>query len=314
MAINYTTYPSVYGLETTEPLTSSGTLAAEVDNVVVDAVLSSSGVATSPTGGTAAYTSSTFLVHDLPAEASPWASLEAYGVYANSYVPMVGDTLNLQGIYSPYHQTTELASVATVQFTTDYPNPSPAGPLTTVPWNPTVSLSISALAMQNVVNPSGGTNSYVGLPATLAATMITLDDVTISGSNASLYASGGTNTGLEAGPGASVAGLYFGNTKSSASNWQGTITDQYGSSVELYYWPSSYSSCFSAFGGTAIPTGLVDATGFLQVYGSGGTAQVEFIPTGITPVPEPGTLALVAICGVCAFAVGIARLRKLLRS
>ena len=37
----------------------------------------------------------------------------------------------------------------------------------------------------------------------------------------------------------------------------GTVTDATGS-MELYYWPTSYSDCFIGLAGMAIPTGPVD--------------------------------------------------------
>jgi hypothetical protein len=56
--------------------------------------------------------------------------------------------------------------------------------------------------------------------------------------------------------------------------------------------------------GMAIPTGPVNMTGFVSVYGSGATADAEFSPISITaaPVPEPGSLVLLA-SGIAAAAM-----------
>jgi hypothetical protein len=90
------------------------------------------------------------------------------------------------------------------------------------------------------------------------------------------------------------------------SNLQGTITDGGGNSMTLYYWPTSYSACAANLGGTAIPTGAVDITGFMSVY-PGPPANPEFTPISITPhvvVPEPGTFVLLAAGGLCALLWG----------
>jgi len=61
--------------------------------------------------------------------------------------------------------------------------------------------------------------------------------------------------------------------------------------MEVYVWASSYSTD-GAMGGTPIPTGLVDLTGFMS---QSSTFPPEMTPFQITPVavPEPATIALV---------------------
>ena len=62
--------------------------------------------------------------------------------------------------------------------------------------------------------------------------------------------------------------------------------------MEMFQWASSYSTA-AAFGGTPVPTGLVDMTGFVSIFG--GNAQ--FTPFTITaaPVPEPVSTGLMAV-------------------
>ena len=69
------------------------------------------------------------------------------------------------------------------------------------------------------------------------------------------------------------------------------MKDSGGNIMELYVWASSYSTD-GAMGGTAIPTGTVDVTGFLHQ--NGGFAP-EMTPLSITQVPEPSTLVLAGL-------------------
>lgn len=73
-----------------------------------------------------------------------------------------------------------------------------------------------------------------------------------------------------------------------------TGTDASSNTVTVYQWASSYSKA-AVFGGQVVPTGPVDMTGICDVFGSGATADAEFIPFTITPVPEPASIALVAV-------------------
>jgi len=129
------------------------------------------------------------------------------------------------------------------------------------------------------------TINQANLPLGVAGYYLELDNVTISG----------------------VSGTQVWNN-ATLGNQAGLITDSSNNSMNLYYWPTSYSVASQNLAGLAIPTGLVDMTGFVSVY-PGPPANIEFTPLTITPVPEPGTLVLLA-AGV-AVAAGVFVRRKL---
>jgi hypothetical protein len=137
--------------------------------------------------------------------------------------------------------------------------------------------AISATGAAAVPAPVGTTIPIINvstLPSSVAGYMLELDGVTISG----------------------ISGNFDG------SNLQGTITDGSHNSMTLYYWPTSYSVENANLTGP-IPTGRVNMTGFVSVYGTPGTA--EFTPMTIgtaAPVPEPGTMVLLA-SGLAAAAI-----------
>jgi len=115
------------------------------------------------------------------------------------------------------------------------------------------------------------------LPLSLAGQYLELDNVTISGVGALAW--------------------------STSSNQSATITDSLGNSMQLYYWPTSYSAANQNLGGTTVPTGPVDIRGIASVY-TGATPFVpEFVPISITAVPEPGTLALLGAATALAAAM-----------
>jgi hypothetical protein len=112
------------------------------------------------------------------------------------------------------------------------------------------------------------------IPQSIAGHLVTLDNVSLyTDSAATIPVSGNFATH------ANVA-LY-------AKDGSGNI-------MEVYDWASSYSTC-GALGGTPIPTGLIDITGFLS---QSGTFAPEITPFSITSVPEPSTLALSALGGL----------------
>ena len=119
-----------------------------------------------------------------------------------------------------------------------------------------------------------GTNAY-GLNASgLAGTYLTLKNVTI-----------GTN----------------GNFPIHA-NLSTTISDG-ANSMTAFFWASSYST-IGAMGGTPIPQGLVNITGFVDDFGN----TAEFVPISVTAVPEPTAVGLGGLAAALAWAS--CRLRK----
>ena len=77
------------------------------------------------------------------------------------------------------------------------------------------------------------------------------------------------------------------------ANLTGSIADTSGS-MTLYYWATSYSMAVQNLYGSAIPTGPVDVTGFVDQF----SGTDEFVPISIVAVPEPTTLALAGIGGL----------------
>jgi hypothetical protein len=109
------------------------------------------------------------------------------------------------------------------------------------------------------------------LPQSLAGTLLTINNVT-------LYTDAAATT--------PVSGNF-----ATHANTALYMKDSGGNIMELYVWASSYSTC-GALGGTPIPTGTVNVTGFLS---QSGTFAPEMTPFSITQVPEPSTLALVGL-------------------
>ncbi len=81
-----------------------------------------------------------------------------------------------------------------------------------------------------------------------------------------------------------------------------------------FFWPSSYSNC-DPLAGTPMPTGTVNMTGLVSVFGASGTypnvsgGTAEFTPFTITPVPEPASLTLFLL-GLSAAGILISRQRE----
>ena len=89
-----------------------------------------------------------------------------------------------------------------------------------------------------------------------------------------------------------VNGLFPDAGNCSTANETFTVTDGSGNSMTLFDWVSSYTTC-EAFGDQAIPTGPVDVTGFVDVFGAGATASAEFVPISITAAPEPASFGFI---------------------
>jgi hypothetical protein len=112
------------------------------------------------------------------------------------------------------------------------------------------------------------------IPQSLAGSLFTLENV-------SLYTDAAATT--------PVSGSFatHANTTLYAKDADGNI-------MEIYCWASSYSTV-GALGGTTIPTGSVDITGFLS---QSGTYPVEMTPYSITSVPEPSSQAMFGVGGL----------------
>jgi hypothetical protein len=82
--------------------------------------------------------------------------------------------------------------------------------------------------------------------------------------------------------------------------------DGSGNIMEVYDWASSYS-VDGALGGTPIPTGTVDITGFMS---QNGSYAPELTPMSFTEVPEPSVLNLCGVGGVGSLLAFISRFRK----
>jgi hypothetical protein len=113
------------------------------------------------------------------------------------------------------------------------------------------------------------------LPLNIAGYMLQLNNVTISGT---------------------VSGTF------GSANWSiaDTVTDNGGNSMQVYYFPSSYSVQNANLFGQPIPTGPVNMTGFVQLFGT----TPQFLPITISAVPEPGTIGLAVAGLVCLSSVG----------
>lgn len=190
------------------------------------------------------------------------------GSYAT---PVVGDTILATGNYSPFDGIPEVATSAANPIVVNGPGSSsnPAYP----PGAPVVT-SIPTIN----VGTNGGNNINT---SGLAGYYLQLNNVTIT-----------TN-------GAPVAGGMLFPTHATATYG---ITDG-ANSMTMFFWASSYSTD-GAMGGTVIPEGEVDITGFVDDFGN----SAEFVPISITAVPEPSALSLCGIGSVLALVCR--RLRK----
>ncbi|MGD0251743.1 MAG: PEP-CTERM sorting domain-containing protein [Verrucomicrobiota bacterium] len=151
--------------------------------------------------------------------------------------------------------------------------------------------TLTSLTLFSAGNAVSSPNAYTisqltastTIPLTIAGYLVTLDNVSLyTDSAATIPVSGNFAT--------------HANVTLYAKDGSGNI-------MEVYDWASSYS-VDGALGGTAIPTGLVDITGFVD---QSGTYPVEFVPMSITAVPEPATLGL---CGAGGLLALIFRLRR----
>jgi hypothetical protein len=186
-----------------------------------------------------------------------------YPSSVSSHSVQVGDQFLVQGKYAPFSGIPEIQN-----------------PITTLTWgssgNPLYSASPVSTTIPTI---NVGTNG-LGLSASgLSGQMLTLHNVTISGAGASW--SGNPNVNVTA-----------------------QISDQSANSMTLFVWGTSYYDAGAIIGsGGAVPTGLVDMTGFLSDFYNTTLNQItpEFIPLSITQVPEPAATAVCGLGSVLAF-------------
>ena len=226
---------------------------------VVSYILSQPG-----TYGGHTYTSWSFLLND------GTGGMDVYGLSSTNsfgYAPTLGDGLDVKGTYSPYNQMPEVGTVTTINVTSTG-NPLPANATSFGVNSPTGGSSTIGGLLYDLANYSQGSGTNQVLPNDVAMQLVELDNVNVS-------VPGGTFNATEA----------AGNQTGSISDGTGTLT--------MYYWTSSYAVPLINLGGYT-PVGPQNVLGIIDNYN--GT-QPEFIPMAMepaSPVPEPGTLALLA--------------------
>ena len=205
-----------------------------------------------------------FLAQDPTHSLDVFYSSSAAGPAANYGTPHVGDTILVQGVYSPFSGIAELANGSAQAINVFGPGTSG-----NAPYYPTPTLT--TIPTVNV-----GTNGHGVSASGLSGELLQVNNVTIGGY---LYPN-----------------FPFHNNSGTATNGNWTITDGANNSMTLFYWASSYS-VDGAMAGQPIPTGLVDVTGFISDFYSTVTSSItpEFVPVSFTAVPEPSAMDL---CGI----------------
>jgi len=194
-----------------------------------------------------------------------------YSKTANSgteIIPAVGDTIAASGNWSPFDGIPEIGSSTANPIIVNGP-----GSVGNPPYPP------GAPVLTTIPTINVGTNGHALNASGLAGYYVKLNNVMISSNG--------------------ISGGFF----PTHANGNYTITDPANNSMTMFFWASSYSSD-GAMGGSAIPQGLVNMTGFVDDFGN----SAEFVPISITAVPEPSALNLYGIGSVVAF-VGY-RLRR----
>jgi fibronectin-binding autotransporter adhesin len=219
---------------------------------VITAVLSKPGAVNGigGTGSSVVYTNA-YYVQDAT------GGIDMYGAlpHGDAYTPTVGDVISVTGQYAPFHDFPEMATFTAVSKVGTASVPAPS--VLTIPY-----------ILSDYNNGSGdilGSNppNTTILPNDLSGMMITLNNVKISG--------------------AGTPGTLFGTANSPSPG--AFATDSSGNQIGFYYWPTSYSTANQNLANVPIPSGYVDMTGFLSLYGN---SQVpEFTPTSLTLSPGP---------------------------
>jgi fibronectin-binding autotransporter adhesin len=233
-------------------LQTSGTVGAPctVDGVITQ-VLSMPGAVNGigGTGGAGVVYTYAFYVND------GTGGLDVYGALppGSTYVPTVGDTVKVTGNYAPFHQLPEITPDTSITKTGTASVPAPSVL--------TIGYIDQDIAYNSQTNTSSGTAGSV-LPNDLAGIMVTLNNVKITG--------------------AGTPGTLFGTSNSPG----GANVTSGSDSMTFYYWPSSYSLANTNIAKTVIPSGYVNMTGSVSVYGNGSNIP-EFNPISITPSQGP---------------------------
>jgi hypothetical protein len=191
-------------------------------------------------------------------------SLDLFGTLPAGYVPAVGDAVSAAGTYSPFHQIPENGTITSL---TQVSTGNALAPITTA----------TIPQMNQATMPLGGPPVPGG--SAVGEYLFNVNNVTLS-----------TNPG--SGGSVLTPGMTFPNT-----NLDFLMTDSSSNSMVFFYWPTSYSMVNANLFGQTVPTGPVDMTGFVSVFGTGASATPEFTPISITAVPEPASLGLLGIGG-----------------
>jgi hypothetical protein len=199
---------------------------------VVTAVLTTAG----ETVNGVSYTNYQIFVQDTAAGGD---AIDLFGTTLNSsYVPAVGDTIQVTGETSIYHGVYELEDITAI---------SKTGTATV----PSVVTGYTA----NQLN----TTSLANVPAAYDDKLVELSNITISDAPGNVNLAPTWPTTNETGD--------ITDSSNSSSN-----------PLELYYYPSSYAETNANFYGLATPTSPVNYVGFVQIYTSNGVNTPEFIP------------------------------------
>jgi hypothetical protein len=184
-------------------------------------------------------------------------SIDLFGALpsGSTYVPTVGDQINVSGTYSPFDQIPEIASITSISQVSSG-NTVPAPVVYTIPQ--LTSSSTIPLSQEGYLLSLNNVSLYTSSAAT-----IPVSGNFATHANTTLYAEDGS-----------------------------------GNIMEVYVWASSYSTD-GALGGTPIPTGPVDITGFVS---QSGTFPVQITPFSITSVPEPASMTLGGVAALLAMA------------
>jgi hypothetical protein len=262
--------------------------AASGDNpAIVTAILSAPGIGSG--AYTKTYSSWAFLANDGTGSIDVFASAASVG----SYVPTVGNAVAATGKFAPFDGIPELGSITAISNAGGgaYNVGSlPVADQPTVATIPELSTAQGTFAGGTWGAPPVGTPNPPGGGSAIGEYMFTLNNVMISS---------GTTTIHDGNPWGLGQSFLAGGTGNSP-NMTLTITDESGNHMVLFYWPTSYSTD-GAFWGQYIPQNVeTDITGFADVFGSGSTAEVEFVPITVTALPEPAPFVMLALGGIMA--------------